>query len=154
MYAFSGTVQYPANNPQITKAENIAIPIPPWPLLHLHPIHRTLLDPHSPPRNPHQPHKIQPHLPHHPRMLLRSAQTIVPGFATHAHTPQLPSQSRIEFIQPLFRPFNTRAHRCWGETLLECADGVADEGEVDVGELEDVVAEVAFEENGAGSEGD
>ena len=38
--------------------------------------------------------------------------------------------------------------------MLECAHGVADEGEVDVGELEDVVAEVAFEEDGAGAEGD
>ena len=38
--------------------------------------------------------------------------------------------------------------------MLECVHGVADEGEVDVGELEDVVAEVAFEEDGAGAEGD
>ena len=43
------------------------------------------------------------------------------------------------------RPLDAGGHEDLGETLLIDVDCVFDDGEVDVGDLEDVVGEVAFE---------
>ena len=70
------------------------------------------------------------------------------------HTTQLPPQRHVELAQPLVAPFHARAHHRGGETLLEHPDGVPHEAEVDEAELEDVVAEVALEDDGASPGGD
>ena len=44
-----------------------------------------------------------------------------------------------------FRPLYARRHQRLREAGLECGDGVFDDEEVDVRDLEDVVGQIAFE---------
>jgi hypothetical protein len=44
-----------------------------------------------------------------------------------------------------FCPLNSRRHESLGEAFLEHVDSVFDNGKVDVGGLENVIGEVAFE---------
>ena len=87
-------------------------------------------------------------------MLPRPIHAIPPRRTAHLHATQLPPQRHVELAQPLVAPLDARAHHRGGETLLEHPDGVPHEAEVDEAELEDVVAEVAFEDDGAGPDGD
>lgn len=44
-----------------------------------------------------------------------------------------------------FRPFDASGHELLWEAFLKHVDGVFDDGEIDVGSLEDVVGKVPFE---------
>lgn len=101
---------------------------------------------------PDQVTKVKTHIRHHARMLPRSAHTVPPRLAPLSHAAELLRQQVVELIEPLFGPFHARGHHDGGEAFLESGDCVFDEGEVDVGELEDVVAEVAGEHDLARSD--
>lgn len=62
------------------------------------------------------------------------------------HGAELSREKRVETVEVLLGPFDTGAGHYGGEALLVDADSVFDEGEVDVGDLEDVLGEVAFED--------
>ena len=79
-------------------------------------------------------------------MLVRDPQTLIPHITPFIHTTQLPLQEHIEPVDMLFSPFDARGHELLREALLEHVDGILDDGEVDVGSLEDVVGEIAFED--------
>lgn len=87
-------------------------------------------------------------------MLPRPIHAIPPRRTAPLHATQLPPQRHVELAQPLVAPLDAGAHHRGGEALLEHADGVPHEAEVDEAELEDVVAEVALEDDGAGPGGD
>ena len=89
--------------------------------------------------------EVQAHLSQHARMFLRQLQTLIPRLALLLHTAQLPLQYYVEVINMLFRPLDARRHDRLREAGLERGDGVLDDKEVDVGDLEDVVWQVAFE---------
>lgn len=95
--------------------------------------------------------KVQPHFPNHDRVPNRLPHAIPPLRLALPHAAQLPPQQRVELVQPLLRPLHAAAHHDGRETLLVRLDRVADEGEVDVGELVDVVGQVAFEDDAAGA---
>lgn len=104
--------------------------------------------------HPHQPLEVQAHLRHHRRVLSRPIHAIPPRRTAHLHATQLPPQRHVELAQPLVTPLHARAHHRCGETLLEHPDGVPHETEIYEAQLEDVVAEVALEDDGAGPGGD
>lgn len=93
----------------------------------------------------HQFRKVQSNLLQHTRMLLREIQTLVPRGVVALHTTQLPLQDDVEVVNMFLGPLDTGRHQRVRKARLERGDGVLDDEEVDVGDLEDVVGEIAFE---------
>ena len=83
--------------------------------------------------------EVQPHLADHDRVPGSLAQAIVPLRGAVPHAAQLSPQQRVELVQPLLCPLDATAHHYRRETLLVRFDGVADQCEIDVGELVDVM---------------
>lgn len=83
--------------------------------------------------------KVQTHLTDHDRIPDGLAQAIVPLRRAVPHAAQLSPQQRVELVQPLLCPLDTTAHHYRREALLVRLDGVADQCEIDVGELVDVM---------------
>lgn len=74
--------------------------------------------------------------------------TLLPDGSAALDAAELAGEKRVEAVEVLFGPFDTGASHYGGETLLVDTDGVFDEAEVDVGDLEDVEGEVSFEDAG------
>jgi hypothetical protein len=67
-----------------------------------------------------------------------------PSLTLLRHRAQLPLQQLIEVIDVLLGPFDTGTHHDHWETALVDQGGIFDEGEVDEGDLVDVMVEVTF----------
>ena len=82
-------------------------------------------------------------------MLVHNIQTFLPDRCTALHAAELSIEEGIEAVEMMLRPANAGAAHCAGEALLIGSDGILDKIEVDVGDLEDVERQVAFEYTGA-----
>jgi hypothetical protein len=78
-------------------------------------------------------------------VIVRNKHAFVPQIATLVYTAQLPLQQGVKLVDVLLCPLDARGHELLGKALLEHVDGVFDDGEVNVGDLEDVVGQIAFE---------
>jgi len=95
-------------------------------LQHIHPL-------------PNKLRKVKPNIPQHRRMVMRLLHTFLPKRAILIDATQLPRQDDVEIINMLFRPLHASRHKNLREALLVYVNGVFDDGEVDEGDLEDVV---------------
>lgn len=77
---------------------------------------------------------------------MHDVDAFLPHGCPPLHGAELPREERVEAVEVLLGPFDAGAGHHGGEALLVDADGVFDEGEIDVGDLENVEREVAFED--------
>ena len=71
-------------------------------------------------------------------MFMHNVKTFLPDRCTALHAAELPIEQGIESVKMVLGPANAgTAHRT-GETLLIYSNGVLDQSEIDVGDLEDV----------------
>lgn len=77
-------------------------------------------------------------------MFMRLIHAVFPHLCVLTYATQLSSQEHIKLIDMLFGPLDARRHEYLREALLVDVDCVLDDGEVNIGDLEDVVRKVAF----------
>lgn len=78
-------------------------------------------------------------------MSQRLVHALLPDGRVPIHAAQLSIQQDIERIDMLFRPLDARGHEHLWEALLVNIHSVFNDGEVNVGYLEDVLWKVALE---------
>lgn len=81
---------------------------------------------------------------------MHNVDAFLPHGCPALHGAELSGEERVEAVEVLFGPFDAGAGHYGGEALLVDADGMFDEGEVNVGDLENVLGEVAFEDAATG----
>jgi hypothetical protein len=79
-------------------------------------------------------------------MIIDNLNTLLPDLRGRLDAAQLPGQNGVEVVEMRLGPSDAGAAHGRREALLEGANGVAEEGEEDKGDLEDIEGEIAFEE--------
>ena len=95
---------------------------------------------------PHEIPKVKPHVREQSRVLMRLVHALLPYLAPRLRPAELPSQYDVESLHLSLGPPDTGAHHDWRKARLEAEDRVADDHEVDIGNLPDVPREVALED--------
>lgn len=79
-------------------------------------------------------------------MLAGALHTLLPHGAFRVDGAELAREDGVEVLDVVLGPLDARRHHGRLEARLVREDGVADDGEVDEGDLEDVLVQVAVED--------
>jgi hypothetical protein len=79
-------------------------------------------------------------------MFVHNIKTLLPDRGAPLHAAELSAEQSVESVKMMLSPSDTGAAHHAREALLVNANGILDESEVDIGDLEDVKRKITLED--------